>query len=67
MHPPLDRPHPLCQKVIQNLKKCHADNPRRKFIGACNEAKRALDECFRKEKEEKRRQNLRRSVAGAAQ
>nr|CCA22679.1 unnamed protein product putative [Albugo laibachii Nc14] len=66
MHPPLDRPHPLCQQVIKNLKQCHTENPRAKFLGACNEAKRALDDCFRMEKEEKRKQNLVKSVGGAA-
>mmetsp|Transcript_28999 Transcript_28999/g.79575 ORF Transcript_28999/g.79575 Transcript_28999/m.79575 type:complete len:100 (-) Transcript_28999:202-501(-) len=50
MHPPLDRPHPDCQDVILALKACHA-NPWKKFTGGCNQAKFALDHCFKQEKE----------------
>ena len=51
MHPPLDRPHPLCQDVIENLKVCHKENRFAKFFGTCNTAKSELDKCFREEKE----------------
>lgn len=49
MHPPLDRPHPMCQKEIQNLKHCHETNSKFKFW-ACNDIKYALDACFKNEK-----------------
>ena len=57
MHPPLDKPHPSCQGVIDALRKCHEINPRMKFLGACNDEKAALDLCFRLEKQERRAAN----------
>ena len=30
MHAPLNRPHPLCQHVVDALLKCHEDNPFKK-------------------------------------
>lgn len=50
MHPPLDRPHPDCQDVIDALKSCHLDSWK-KYTGGCNAIKRALDNCFKLEKE----------------
>ncbi|KAG5188765.1 hypothetical protein JKP88DRAFT_25195 [Tribonema minus] len=50
MHPPLFKPHPMCQEMVEQLVKCHDENPYGKFLGACNEAKTALDKCFRQEK-----------------
>lgn len=49
MHPPLDRPHPLCQDEIDALKKCHATQSKFKFW-ECNEFKFSLDKCFKAEK-----------------
>jgi len=49
MHPPLDRPHPECQDVVQALKKCHANNSK-VFFWRCDDAKTNLDKCFREEK-----------------
>lgn len=49
MHPPLDRPHPDCQDVIEAIKACHTDGFK-KYWGGCNTIKVALDECFRLEK-----------------
>jgi COX assembly mitochondrial protein 2 len=47
MHPTLsDHLHPGCEETIRALSSCHADNPLRKFIGACNGAKAALDRCL---------------------
>ncbi len=63
MHPPLDRPHPDCGEAINALKTCHADNPFAKFFGECNDAKYALDACFRAEKEVKRKHNLEKARA----
>jgi len=37
----------MCQDVIKALEKCHEDNPKLKFLGACNDEKAALDKCFR--------------------
>jgi COX assembly protein 2 len=50
MHPPLDRPHPGCEDVIQALKDCHLVTWK-KFSGGCNSIKRALDNCFKVEKD----------------
>jgi COX assembly mitochondrial protein 2 len=51
MHPPLDRPHPLCQAEIDALKECHASQSKLKFW-QCNDLKFALDKCFKAEKQE---------------
>ena len=58
MHPPLYRPHPKCEDVVQRLVKCHEENPWSKFWGACNDHKAALDICFRAEKREAQVANL---------
>jgi hypothetical protein len=34
-----------------------------KFVGACNEAKTLMDQCFREEKNQKRKVNLQKSRA----
>ncbi len=49
MHPPLDRPHPMCQDEITAFKQCHSTNSKLKFW-ACNEVKFAMDKCLKKEK-----------------
>ena len=49
MHPPLDRPHPMCQTEINAFKECHESNSKLKFW-ACNEVKFAMDRCLKKEK-----------------
>jgi COX assembly mitochondrial protein 2 len=49
MHPPLDRPHPDCQDVIEALKVCHNDGFK-KYYGGCNNIKIALDACLKHEK-----------------
>ncbi|TYZ63139.1 hypothetical protein PybrP1_008222 [[Pythium] brassicae (nom. inval.)] len=61
MHAPLERPHPECQEVIAALNRCHEENPRLKFFGACNEAKNELDLCFKAEKVRKRSENFKRA------
>lgn len=61
MHPPLGRPHPLCADVVEALMLCHEQNPKMKFFGTCNDAKVALDHCFRAEKEAKRKLNFEQS------
>lgn len=61
MHPPLHRPHPLCQQVIELLESCHRENPTKKFFGECNKMKIAVDRCFKFEKERRRQMNYLRS------
>ena len=59
MHPPLF-PHlhtPKCQELIKQLERCHKENNWGKFLGACNDLKRALDRCLTEEYLEKRRAN----------
>lgn len=58
MHPPLHRPHPKCEQLVQALIACHDEHPYAKFWGRCNEAKAAMDWCFKEEKEERRRANF---------
>jgi COX assembly mitochondrial protein 2 len=50
MHPPLDRPHPDCQEVIEALHRCHAQNSK-VFFWRCNDAKAELDKCLKVEKQ----------------
>ena len=50
MHPPLFKPHPLCEREVETLVACHAANPLLKFLDACGPAKAAMDVCFREEK-----------------
>ena len=64
MHPNL-APHlhgQECREIIAQLYKCHADNPYRKFFGACNEFKRALNRCLQKEYEINRSKSYQASV-----
>ncbi len=62
MHPPLFKPHPLCKQEVEDLVRCHTDRPYMKFLGVCNDAKSALDLCFREEKNLRRRLNKRVST-----
>jgi hypothetical protein len=63
MHPPLYRPHPKCAALVDALVECHDANVYGKFWGACNDQKAAMDACFKAEKDEKRRENLRKARA----
>ena len=63
MHPPLYRPHPKCAALVDALVACHDANVYGKFWGACNDQKAAMDACFKAEKDEKRRGNLRKARA----
>jgi len=49
MHPPLNRPHPDCNDVIQDLKICH-ESFLNKISGQCNTYKFRLDACLKEEK-----------------
>ena len=57
MHPPLGRPYPRCQELIEALNQCHLNNNYAKFWGACNDSKAAMDNCFREEKEARAKLN----------
>ena len=50
-------------QLVDLLVACHDEKPYAKFWGACNDAKLAMDVCFRDEKEEKRRANLEKARA----
>lgn len=59
MHPSL-APHlhsAECQGIIRELERCHKDHPLRKFFGACNPLKRALNECLKREVADRRKEN----------
>ena len=64
MHPPLTlENHPLCREVVIALKVCHRENPWSRSFGACNEQKWALDECLKKQKLFKFRENNKKATA----
>ena len=63
MHPPLGRPHPQCGETVNLLLACHKENPFKKYFGACNDQKLALDTCFKAEKELKRKKNVEKARA----
>jgi len=63
MHPPLYRPHPKCQHLVEALVACHEENPYSKFFGKCSNVKAAMDVCFKEEKEERRRANAEKAKA----
>ena len=48
----------MCSHLVRELVKCHDDNPVTKFFGACNDAKYAMDSCFKAEKIKKRDANF---------
>lgn len=64
MHPSLAR-HlhgEECREIIEQLHSCHANHPYKKFFGACNDLKRALNRCLQKEYEVRRKQSYQASV-----
>ncbi|XP_020602961.1 COX assembly mitochondrial protein 2 homolog [Orbicella faveolata] len=59
MHPSLaPHLHSECLEVIEQLHRCHQEHPFRKFVGKCNDLKRALNACLKEENLRKRRRNL---------
>ncbi|PFX26841.1 COX assembly mitochondrial protein 2 homolog [Stylophora pistillata] len=62
MHPSLaPHLHNDCLQIIEELHRCHEEHPFRKFVGECNDIKRALDTCLKKEDLKRRRKNLEES------
>ena len=51
-----------CVEWIKKLHRCHAENPYRKFLGECNEVRRALDKCLQKEYHVKQGKNYKSAV-----
>ncbi|KAI8379254.1 uncharacterized protein BYT42DRAFT_613584 [Radiomyces spectabilis] len=67
MHPPLaSHKHEGCEKVIEALDACHRANSFNKFIGACNDAKKAVDDCLKEEFLIHRAENKARAAAKRA-
>jgi COX assembly protein 2 len=46
-----------CQAIILELERCHKEHALRKFFGACNPLKRALNECLKREVADRRKEN----------
>ncbi|RHY36919.1 hypothetical protein DYB28_008538 [Aphanomyces astaci] len=45
-------------KLVDELRLCHAEHPYTKFVGSCNDIKAALNECFAKENAFRRKANM---------
>lgn len=58
--------HPGCEDAIRALSSCHTNNPFKKFLGACNDAKAALDRCLADEYLVRRELNAEKSRAAKA-
>ena len=59
--PPPRQAAPNVRQML-SAPRCHEQNLYGKFIGSCNDAKAALDACFRAEKEARRRANFDKSA-----
>lgn len=46
-----------CNVLIRALQKCHSDNPFKKYVGHCNTANEAVNQCLKREREAKRLEN----------
>ncbi|OMH84283.1 COX assembly mitochondrial protein 2 [Zancudomyces culisetae] len=59
MHPHVsEHQNQSCVEFIDALFRCHKESGWKKFIGSCNAAQDALNECLRLEFENKRRTQL---------
>eukprot|EP00041_Stephanoeca_diplocostata_P004138 m.41226 g.41226 ORF g.41226 m.41226 type:complete len:79 (+) comp14902_c0_seq2:122-358(+) len=50
--------HPKCVVFIDAMEQCHKQSSFSKFLGSCNEAKQALDQCLAEEKRERQKLSL---------
>ncbi|XP_076449292.1 COX assembly mitochondrial protein 2 homolog [Babylonia areolata] len=60
MHPDLAR-HlhtPQCNALIEALQRCHVEHPVKMYMGYCNDMERAMTKCLKRERIDKRRQNM---------
>jgi hypothetical protein len=48
--------HPMCVEVIKTLELCHKQNTATRYLGACNQAKRLVNDCLALEKRQKQLQ-----------
>lgn len=65
MHPPLAlHSNPVCADLIIAFKECHEESGYwGRMTGACNEAKHALDRCFKEQKKVVRKGHLEKARA----
>ena len=64
MHPSLSS-HlhtPECQQLIEELKKCHADNKFLKYFGKCNNEDVQMVNCLNRERQARREANREKTV-----
>ena len=58
MHSPLvPHLHQQCEQFITALQKCHEEHKWGKLMGKCNQAKEELNKCFRKDSQQRRKNN----------
>ncbi|XP_072397812.1 COX assembly mitochondrial protein 2 homolog [Diabrotica undecimpunctata] len=50
-----------CNRIIELLKKCHAEYPFRKFFGKCNSENSLMNACLKQERLARRDRNMEKS------
>ncbi|XP_050515657.1 COX assembly mitochondrial protein 2 homolog [Diabrotica virgifera virgifera] len=50
-----------CNRIIEMLRKCHADYPFRKFFGECNSVDSLMNACLKQERLARRDKNMEKS------
>lgn len=51
-----------CNILIKELLQCHADNPFKKYFGHCNSANTEVNRCLKREREQKRLENKKKTM-----